>query len=87
MSLYVSWGKLPAILSEWKEMGLDGLEAWHPIARVSSCQRLEALGRSLGYLVTAGSDFHGGARLERRLGITAGGKKIDESYLAGIPLR
>lgn len=85
LSLYVSWGRLPGILAEWKELGLDGIEAWHPIARVRSCERLEALGRSLGYLVTAGSDFHGGARLERRLGFTAGGKKIDESYLEGIP--
>jgi hypothetical protein len=39
------------------------------------------LGRSLGLLITAGSDFHGSSRLERRLGYTAGGRKIDDKFL------
>ncbi|HRV29447.1 MAG TPA: PHP domain-containing protein, partial [Spirochaetia bacterium] len=32
MSLYVSWPHLKSLLIEWKEMGLDGIEAWHPLA-------------------------------------------------------
>lgn len=84
LSLYVSWGRIPKILAEWKELGLDGIEAWHPAAKVRACERLEALGRSLGYLVTAGSDFHGAARPERKLGATAGGRKIDDRYGEGI---
>jgi hypothetical protein len=43
--------------------------------------RLEALGRSLGLLITAGSDFHGASRLERRLGYSAGNRKIDDRFL------
>ena len=82
MSLYVSWGKLPALIENLKEQGLDGLEAWHPTAKVSSCLRLEELGKKLGLLITAGSDFHGEGRMDRKLGITAGGKKIDDSYLS-----
>ena len=81
MSLYVAWGRLPALVENLKLIGLDGLEAWHPTAKVSACRRLEALGKKLGLLVTAGSDFHGKTRPDRKLGITAGGKKIDESYL------
>ena len=85
MSLYVSWGQLPDLISGLKQKGLDGLEAWHPNTKISSCKRLEALGKSLGLCVTAGSDFHGEARPDRKLGITAGGKKIDETYLEGLP--
>lgn len=85
LSLYVAWGRLPALLADFKEKGLDGLEAWHPTAKVRACERLEALGRSLNLIVTGGSDFHGEARPDRKLGITAGGRKIDDRYLEGIP--
>ena len=81
MSLYAAWGKLPDLIKNLKERGLDGLEAWHPNAKVSSCRRLEELGKKLGLYITAGSDFHGEARPDRKLGITAGGKKIDETLL------
>jgi predicted metal-dependent phosphoesterase TrpH len=81
MSLYTAWGRLPGLIENLKEKGLDGIEAWHPSAKVSSCKRLEELGKKLGLIVTAGSDFHGEARTDRKLGITAGKKKIDDSYL------
>jgi len=84
MSLYTAWGRLPALINNLKERGLDGLEAWHPTAKVSSCKRLEELGKKLGLCVTAGSDFHGEARSDRKLGITAGGKKIDDSFLEAV---
>jgi predicted metal-dependent phosphoesterase TrpH len=85
MSLYVSWGRLPALIGEMKEQGLDGIEAWHPTAKVRACKRLEILGLSLGLYITAGSDFHGEARADRKLGITAGGCKIEDSFLEQIP--
>ena len=81
MSLYTAWGRLPELIKSFKEKGLDGLEAWHPATKVSSCKRLEELGKNLGLLVTAGSDYHGEVRPDRKLGITAGGKKINESFL------
>ena len=85
MSLYTAWGKFPELIKGLKEKGLAGLEAWHPSAKVSACRRLEELGRKLDLFITAGSDFHGEPRPERKLGITAGGKKIDRSFLEGIP--
>jgi len=81
MSLYTAWGRLPDLVKNLKENGLDGIEAWHPNAKVSECKRLEELGRKLGLYITAGSDFHGEGRPDRKLGITAGGKKIEESFL------
>jgi len=86
MSLYVAWGKLPDLIKSLKKKGLDGIEAWHPSTKVSSCKRLEELARKLGLYITAGSDFHGEVRKDRRLGITAGRKKISESFLEDIPV-
>jgi len=86
MSLYTAWGKLPDLIKSFKEKGLDGIEAWHPSTRVSYCKRLEELGRKLGLYITAGSDFHGEARKDRKLGFTAGRRKISESFLEDIPV-
>jgi predicted metal-dependent phosphoesterase TrpH len=85
LSLYVSWGRLPKLLKTLKDQGLDGVEAWHPTAKPKTCRRLEELGRSLGLLITAGSDFHGEGRPGRRLGYTSGDRKIEDGFLAGIP--
>ncbi len=81
MSLYLSWGKLPEMIEKIHEQGVAGLEAYHPGARVSECERLEELGRKLGMFITAGSDFHGEkVRADRKLGHTCGGRKIDDKY-------
>ncbi|MDR1930415.1 MAG: PHP domain-containing protein [Treponema sp.] len=85
MSLYAAWGRLPALIGSLKERGLDGLEAWHPTAKLNDCKRLEELGLSLGLRITAGSDFHGSARPDRKLGYTAGGRMIDDAVLDAIP--
>ena len=81
MSLYLSWGKLPDFLTDCYEKGVAGIEAFHPGARVTECLRLEELGRKIGFIITAGSDFHGEKiRADRKLGHTCGGKKIDDKY-------
>jgi predicted metal-dependent phosphoesterase TrpH len=85
MSLYVSWGRLPGLIKNLQNRGLQGLEAWHPTAKLKECKRLEELGLSLGLYITAGSDFHGDFRPDRKLGITAGNRKIEDSLLEAIP--
>jgi sugar phosphate isomerase/epimerase len=85
MSLYIAWGRLPAFIADLAAQGLAGIEAWHPTARVRACKRLEDLGKTLGLYLTAGSDFHGSSRPDRKLGITAGNRKIEESWLDAIP--
>ena len=84
MSLYVSWGHIPALLKSLQKQGLDGIEAWHPTARFRSCCRLEELGKEMGLLISAGSDFHGVSRLDRKLGITSGNRSIGEEFLVNI---
>ena len=85
ISLYVAWGRLPDLVKTLKDMGLMGLEAWHPTAKAGSCRRLETLGQTLGLYVTEGSDFHGSARPDRRLGYSSKGRKISDSVLEAIP--
>jgi predicted metal-dependent phosphoesterase TrpH len=84
LSLYVSWGRMPDLLGGLNEIGLDGIEAWHPTAKPRACKRLEELGRAFHLYITAGSDFHGSARPERKLGITSGGRRIDDLFLEAI---
>jgi predicted metal-dependent phosphoesterase TrpH len=73
------------LIRELAALGLDGIEAWHPNAGLRCCRRLETLGKELGLRITWGSDFHGESRSDRRLGFSAGGRKIDESVLDAIP--
>jgi len=86
LSLFVSWGHLASIMDEWKELGLDGIEAYHPTAKISHCRRLERMGRERGFMISAGSDFHGAIRPDRRIGRTAGGLQIGDEYLAELGL-
>ncbi|MCQ2592769.1 MAG: PHP domain-containing protein [Treponema sp.] len=85
MSLYLSWGKLPDTLQNFYDRGVQGIEAFHPGARVTECLRLEELGRKIGFIITAGSDFHGEKiRGDRKLGHTCGDKKIDDKIWEDI---
>jgi predicted metal-dependent phosphoesterase TrpH len=85
MSLYVAWGRLPALIQTLKDQGLMGIEAWHPTARARSCRRLEELGRALNLYITEGSDFHGAVRPDRKLGCSNAGRKIEDAVLDAIP--
>jgi len=85
MSLYVAWGCLPDLVKVLKNQGLMGIEAWHPIAKVNACRRLEEMGRKLGLYITEGSDFHGATRLGRYLGVSNKGRTISEAVLEAIP--
>ena len=85
ISLFIAWGRLPDLIKTMKDMGLMGLEAWHPTTKVGSCRRLEALALSLDLYVTEGSDFHGSIRPDRKLGYSSKGRKINDSVLELIP--
>jgi 3',5'-nucleoside bisphosphate phosphatase len=84
LSLFASWTRLRTLFPEWKERGIDGIEAWHPIARVRDCERLAAMALEHGFRISAGSDYHGPTRPERKLGHTAGEKPIGEEFLTAL---
>ena len=71
MSLYLSWSSLPDVIADFKRQGLVGLEAWNSSTKYNDCKRLEKLAASLDMPVTAGSDFHGSIRKDRKLGETS----------------
>ena len=81
LSLYVSWGKLPQRIAEWKEMGLDGLEAYHSGANLNQAGRLAALADEFDLIVTGGSDYHGSLRKDRSLGKGAGQRPVPDDLL------
>ena len=81
LSLYVSWGKIEPVLQELFDRGVEGLEAWHPGARVGEAKRLEEMAKKIGFFITAGSDFHGEkVRADRKIGRTSGGSKIEDRF-------
>ena len=81
LSLYVSWGKMDETIEKIRNHGVEGLEAWHPAARINEGFKLEELAHKLGMFVTAGSDFHGrGLRADRHLGKTSGDRKIEDRF-------
>ncbi len=84
MSLYLSWSILPKMISDFQKQGLMGLEAYNASTREGPCRRLEALGKELGMVMTAGSDFHGKNRKGRRLGYTAGNLQIQDRFYESL---
>ncbi|MBR4082262.1 MAG: PHP domain-containing protein [Clostridia bacterium] len=49
---------LRALVRSWQSKGLMGMEVYHPSARSHGFAALDKLARSMGLLVTGGSDFH-----------------------------
>ncbi len=46
-------------IDNYVEMGLDGIEVWHPSADEETVARLSAICKKKKLLLTGGSDFHG----------------------------
>lgn len=46
-------------IDKYVEMGLDGIEVWHPLASDEDVERLAAICKKKKLLLTGGSDFHG----------------------------
>lgn len=82
LSLYLSWGRMPALFSEWKEMGLDGIEARHSGANKNQMARFENLAREVDLIVSGGSDYHGTNRKDRALGKGGGFQAVPDELLA-----
>ena len=59
---------LEALVHEWHEQGLEGIEVYHPSAANNSLPFLKHLAEREGMLVTGGSDFHGPQVRQSRIG-------------------
>jgi hypothetical protein len=80
LSLYLGWRVLPERLKEFRDQGVDGIEAYHSNATFKECRRLQDIADTLGLLVTAGSDFHGSHIPSRKIGRTCDGRPIEDRF-------
>ena len=80
-TLGLGWEEFSRSLCRWKHEGLDGIEAYHPNNSLSDAHRFASLAEELELIVTAGSDYHGIGRTDRRLGRSSGGLPIDVKFL------
>lgn len=85
-SLFVSKTKLAGLMDEWKAAGVEGVEAFHPTAKLGQCRILERMAQERGFLVTAGSDFHNQQKPECGIGRTAGGIPVAGSFYEALSL-
>lgn len=72
---------LHALIQELMQAGLDGVEAFHPSASRQQAPLLDSMARSLGLLVTGGSDYHGDQQCCVRMGRMPSGWKDPEADL------
>lgn len=70
--------EVPPRLDRLLELGIDGVEAYHPDISADLCGMLTGWARRRGRLVSGGSDYHGSNKNKKvsRLGRGAGGRKI-----------
>lgn len=68
MRLKLEEPALTALIGSLKEAGLMGMEVFHPSATPRQARQLERLARREGLLVTGGSDYHGDAESQARMG-------------------
>ena len=83
-TLRLGWEELAKSLKRWRGEGLDGVEAYHANLACNEAHRIAAIADDLGLHVTAGSDYHGPPRMDRRLGRTCDGLPIDDRFLEPI---
>ncbi len=66
-------------VEELRDMGLDAIEAWHPVMDSAWTRSLTDLARRLDLAVSGGSDFHGDNKSDVRLGVGRGTLRVPES--------
>lgn len=68
--------KLRNMICSLKEMGLDGLEAYHSSTDMGRTNQLREYGKQMGLLICGGSDFHGSNMPYIHLGVGKGNLRI-----------
>jgi len=70
---------IPGLLRKLKDLGLGGVEVYHPAHPLGTVRTLEKIAAGLDLLITGGSDFHGDSssfavfkRLKNHAGLPAG---------------
>jgi predicted metal-dependent phosphoesterase TrpH len=78
---YPTEAELAAELARLKEAGLDGLECYYSQHSEAETAQYLRLAERFGFLVTAGSDFHGVSKPDVPLGVVYQGRGGDDALL------
>lgn len=70
--------KVRQMIVELKELGLDGLEAYHSSTDQGRTNQLRTYAKEWGLLVSGGSDFHGANKPYVHLGVGKGNLRITD---------
>jgi predicted metal-dependent phosphoesterase TrpH len=81
---YPTEEELSAELSRLKDAGLDGLECYYSQHSEAETEQYLGLARKFGFLVTAGSDFHGVSKPDVPLGVVYRGTGGEDALLGPL---
>ncbi|HEU4752700.1 MAG TPA: PHP domain-containing protein [Armatimonadota bacterium] len=81
---YPTEEELAAELGRLKEAGLDGLECYYSQHTEAETEQYLRLARRFGFLVTAGSDFHGISKPDVPLGVVYQGRGGEDALLGPL---
>lgn len=78
---------LERLLAEYKELGVGAIEALYSEHSQSQTREYLALAAKLDLGITGGSDFHGAAKPDIRLGVGKGDLRVPDAVLAALLAR
>jgi len=84
MQYHLGYGEVEKLALQLKELGLRGLEVYHPSHHQPQSAKLQAMAKKLGLLPSGGSDFHGGNKPDIELGKGRGGLRVSYALLEDI---
>lgn len=82
----LGWAETEQLVLTLKKCGLRGLECFHSSNNQSESGKLRALAMKHDLAITGGSDFHGAAKPDIRIGVGRGGLRVSAAYLDAIRL-
>lgn len=84
VSLELQGTNLRRFVSACREMGVRGIEVYHPNHTEKQARSFLRMAEKMGMIPTGGSDFHGRIIPQRVLGHSTGGMEIPDALLEGI---
>lgn len=80
-TIAASTNEYNALFAGLAEVGLGGIEAYHPMHTPALRQHLARVAASLGIAATGGSDYHGVGKRDYRIGVGKGDLTVPDSSL------
>ena len=86
-SLNLSAGDLRALTADLRALGLEGIEAYHPIHNRNRVRQVIRVAEDLNLVLTGGSDYHGRDRDTSILGEYGRGRVLDDVLVQNLKNR